>query len=486
MHFCAVMRILSILIMSFSVIMLPAIGVALIYQESEGILFLQSFAISISIGALFWIFFQRSSNQFRSRDGFLIVMLFWIILGLLGSLPFLLDTNLKLTVTQSIFESFSYLTTSGATVLTGIDHLPKSILFYRQFLQWIGGMGIVVLALSILPSIGGSKLLRVETPSPFKDQKTHSKISEVAKSLWQVYTFLTIVFACAYYFAGMNLFDAIMHSFSTVSLGGASTHDANIGYFKSDLITILTALFSLISALNFTVHVTYWTVLKSPKLRATSGFIDLYWHNYEFKAFLFLQLCLFVICSVVLLFYHYFSDLGTTLVQAFFQSVAVSTTAGFFTSDFSVWPSFLPLLLLLASFVGGCSGSTSGGLKVVRALLIFVQMKTEISRAVHPHSVQVTKIGKNVLPEQIKEGIWAYLVAYIMVMIIAWLLTMAMGLSTMDAFNVVSASLNNFGLGFDYSTLPEPGYWLMMILMVAGRLEVFILFMILSPIFWKN
>lgn len=492
MQFLSILRIVGILIMSFSFTMLIPAFVALIYGDGGGREFLQSFMLTFSVGAVLWWFSRHSQNELRSREGFLIVVLFWVVLGSLGAVPFIILEHPDLNFSESIFESFSGLTTTGATVIVGLDSLPKAILFYRQFLQWLGGMGIIVLAIAIIPLIGLGKLYRAEMPGPLKDQKMRPRIAEISKLLWQIYFTLTVLCTVAFKLAGMSWFDAICHSFATISIGGFSTHDASIGYFNSDTINAITAVFLLISACNFGLHFALFDQLKARNHKHSGNiFYRLYWKDYEFRSFTVIQLSLFLICVAVLMSYNYFEHTQTTLEQAFFQSVSISTTAGFTTNDFSQWPSFLPILLILASFIGGCAGSTGGGLKVIRVMMLYLQANREIHRFVHPNAVKPIKLGSHIFSDRVEEGIWAFFSAYIFVFMVCWLGSIAFGMETFDAFNAVVASLNNLGpalgsVSSNFTQVPDGAKWVLTIAMVCGRLEVFTLLVILSPVFWKD
>ena len=463
-QFFTIVRIVGVLVMSFSVTMLLPALVALIYGDGGGQEFLRAFLLNFC---------------------FLIVVLFWIVLGGLGAVPFILLEHPDLNFSESVFESFSGLTTTGGTVITGLDELPKSILFYRQFLQWLGGMGIIVLAIAILPMIGLGKLYRAEMPGPLKD-------AETAKMLWQIYFLLTFLCAVAFWLAGMSPFDAISHSFSTISIGGFSTHDASIGYFESSAINYIAVCFLLISSINFGLHYALFSRLSDRKIEQKVGVIgQLYWQDYEFRSFVFIQVTLFVVCVAVLMLYNYYGGFSLTVEQAMFESVSISTTAGFSTSDFSAWPSFLPLLLVLASFIGGCAGSTGGGLKVIRVLLLYLQANREIHRFVHPNSVKPIKLGKHIFSDRIEEGIWAFFAAYFFVFVLCWFGAIACGMSIFDAFNAVLACLNNLGTALGnvsggFAQVPDSAKWVLVLAMVCGRLEVFTLLVILSPVFWKD
>lgn len=494
MQFLSIIRIVGILVMCFSFTMLVPAGVALIYGDGGGTSFLEAFVLNFSVGTVLWWFCRHHKHELRSREGFLIVVLFWVVLGSLAAVPFILLETPDLNFSQSVFESFSGLTTTGATVITGLDHLPKAILFYRQFLQWLGGMGIIVLAVAIIPllGIGGMQLYRAEMPGPLKEQKMRPRIAETAKALWLIYLSLTILCALAFWLAGMNGFDAICHSFATVAIGGFSTHDASIGYYRSEIINYITAFFLLISACNFTLHFALLDQFQSRyKGKVQRHILSHYWRDYEFRFFILVQLSLFAVCFTGLLAYNYFDDTATTLSQAFFQSVSISTTAGFTTSDFNLWPSFLPLLLVLSSFIGGCAGSTGGGLKMFRVLLLYLQGKREIHRFIHPNVIQPIKLGKHVLSERIVEGVWAFFSAYFFVFILCWVAAIACGMDTFDALNAVIASLNNLGpalgaVSNNFVQVPDSAKWVLTFAMVCGRLEVFTLLVILSPTFWRN
>ncbi|MEG9499839.1 TrkH family potassium uptake protein [Mannheimia indoligenes] len=494
MQFFSIIRIVGILVMCFSFTMLVPATVALIYGDGGGRAFLEAFALNFLVGTLLWWLCRHNKNELRSREGFLIVVLFWVVLGLLGAVPFIILENPDLNVAESIFESFSGLTTTGATVITGLDSLPKAILFYRQFLQWLGGMGIIVLAVAIIPllGIGGMQLYRAEMPGPLKEQKMRPRIAETAKALWMIYLSLTLLCAFAFWLAGMSAFDAISHSFSTVSIGGFSTHDASIGYFNSPAINYITVFFLLLSACNFALHFAVIDRLRDKQSRKRGDILSrLYWGDYEFRFFLMVQFGLFLICTIVLMAYSYFDNASVTISQALFQSVSISTTAGFTTNDFSQWSSFLPTLLVLASFIGGCAGSTGGGLKVIRVLLLYLQSKREIHRYIHPNVIQPIKLGKHVLSERVVDGIWAFFSAYFFVFVVCWLASIACGMETFDALNAVIATLNNLGpalgsVSSNFTQVPDSAKLVLTFAMVCGRLEVFTLLVILSPVFWKD
>jgi len=485
MHFQAIIRIVGLLVMVFSSSMLLPALVAVIYKDGAGSAFMGAFFVSLFVGFVLWFFTRDKRAELKSKEGFLIVVLFWTVLGSVGALPFLFSEQPHLSVSDSFFESFSGLTTTGATVIVGLDTLPKAILFYRQFLQWMGGMGIIVLAVAVLPmlGIGGMQLYRAETPGPVKDAKMTPRIAETAKALWYIYLFLTIACSLSYWVAGMNLFDAVCHAFSTIAIGGFSTHDASIGYFDSPLINFICAIFLLISALNFALHFTAFGRGKTK--------LSVYWSDPELKAFLLIQLALTGICFTVLAQGELYDSLGVTLDQSFFQAVSISTTAGFATSSFSEWPLFLPMMLIFSSFIGGCAGSTGGGMKVIRVLILNLQGLREMKRLIHPRGVYRIKLGSKALPERVLEAVWGFFSAYTLVFVICMLALIATGMDEMSAFSAVVACLNNLGPGvgdvaLHYGDVNDGSKWILILAMLFGRLEVFTLLVLFTPAFWKS
>lgn len=486
MHILSIIRIIGILVMCFSGTMLIPAFVALIYGDGGGKAFMQAFVLSLVVGALLWWPCHHHKQELRSRDGFLIVVAFWFVLGCLATLPLLLFDAPHLTLASAVFEAFSGLTTTGATVMTGLDNLPKAILFYRQFLQWLGGMGIIVLAIAIIPllGIGGMQLYRAEMSGPMKEQRIRPRIAETAKMLWIIYLLLTISCALAYWLAGMTPFDALTHSFSTVSIGGFSTHDASMGYFNSPLINAITVLFLLISACNFGLHFRAFSTI------GRENFIKIYLRDPEFRFFISTQIILVVLCTFVMWNHNYFSSSWQDFEQVLFQAVSISTTTGYTTSDFTVWPSFVPVLLILASFMGGCAGSVGGGLRVARVFVLYLQGKRELKRVVHPNLVYPIKWGKTVLDERVIGSIWAFFSAYLLVFLVCLLGVIASGVTPFDAFNAVLACLNNLGpalgsVSSNMTAIPDNAKWILTIAMVCGRLEIFTLLALFTPAFWK-
>jgi len=477
-----IIRILGILLMIFSVAMFPPILIAWQFGDGGGLAFFYAFLISLALGLILYFPRRDARSELRTRDGFLVVILFWGVLSFMGAVPLYLGDISNFGFADAIFESFSGLTTTGATVISGIDSLPHSILFYRQQLQWMGGMGIIVLAVAVLPmlGIGGMQLYRAETPGPVKDAKLTPRIAGTAKALWMIYLGLTVACALAYWGAGMSLFDAVSHSFSTVAIGGFSTHDASIGWFESTQIELIASFFMLISGINFSLH-----FVAARKLS-----LDSYFNDTEFRVYMGILLAVIIIAIIVLVAHEHF-EFSEAVTKSIFHTISIGTTTGFSSSDFSAWPIFLPVLLLFISFVGGCAGSTGGGMKVIRVLLLFKQGTREIKRLIHPNAMFKIRVGDNVITEKIVEAVWGFFSAYVVLFFFFMLIIMADGHDQITAFSAVAACMNNLGPGLgdvvnNYSELSDLSKWVLSIAMLFGRLEIFTLLVLFSPDFWRS
>ena len=483
MHFLSIQRLLGLMLMVFSVLLLPPVVVSWLYHDGEMHVFLLGAAVVFLLGLVSWLPASRSKAELRVREGFLIVVLFWVVLGLVGSLPLILAEKPHLSVTDAVFESLSGLTTTGATVITGLDDLPASILFYRQQLQWLGGMGIIVLAVAIMPmlGVGGMQLYRAETPGPLKDAKLTPRITETAKALWYIYLGLTIACGVSYWFAGMTAFDAIGHSFSTISIGGFSTHDQSMGYFESPTIEMIAVIFMLLAGMNYALHFTAW---RSFSLRP-------YLHDSEVKTYLVVLMLVTAVTVVYLYYTHTFILFRDALHVGLFQVISIGTTTGFTTTEYFAWQGFLPVLLLFVSFIGGCAGSTGGGMKVIRFLLLLKQGHREIMRLIHPSAQIPVKIGQKSIPDRVLQAIWGFFAAYIGSFVAIMLFVMATGLDQVTAFSAVAACMNNLGpglgdVGANYVTINDPAKWALSFAMLLGRLEVFTLVVLFSRAFWRH
>ncbi|RLJ19002.1 potassium transporter [bacterium endosymbiont of Escarpia laminata] len=483
MHFSVVQRILGVLLMLFSLTMLPPMLVSLWFGDGELIGFTDGFILTLGLGLAIWAPVRRRHQELRVRDGFLVVVMFWTVLGLTGALPFMLSESADMTITDAIFESVSGLTTTGATVIIGIDYLPPSILYYRQQLQWLGGMGIIVLAVAVLPmlGIGGMQLYRAETPGPMKDSKLTPRITETAKALWYIYLGLTVSCALAYWGAGMTPFDALGHAFSTVAIGGFSTHDASIGYFDSTLIEMIAVVFMVLSGVNFALH---FLVVRRRSL-------SIYLGDSEFRLYIATLGVVTLMVVVALYGMGIYSDWSEAFTQGLFQAVSIGTTTGFTTTDYSLWPGVISILLLFTSFIGGCAGSTGGGIKVIRFLLLIKQGMREINRLIHPSAQIPIRVGDKTIPRRVVEAVWGFFALYVASFTVMYMALAFTGLDLMTAFSAVGASINNLGpglagVGANYAGLNDTAKLILCFAMLLGRLEIFTLLVLLTPAFWRK
>ena len=466
----------------FSATMLLPIVVSVIFADGQWLVFAASFLIILGSGIVIWWPVREQTQELRLREGFLVVAAFWIVLGLFGSVPLLLTNHPQMSPTDAVFESMSGLTTTGATVLTGLAELPESILFYRHQLQWFGGLGIIVLAVAVLPmlGVGGMQLYRAETPGPVKDTRLTPRITETAKALWYVYLGITVLCALAYLLAGMGPFDAICHAFSTVAIGGFSTYDESFGYFNSVAIELVAVVFMFVAGINFSLHFLAW------RHRSVKHYIQ----DPEFRAYSKLLGGLIVVVVVYLQFRGYYPTITETLTHGLFQTVSIATTTGFTTADFAVWPGVLPVLLIFSSFVGGCAGSTAGGIKVIRWLLMYRQGLREVQRLVHPSAEVPVKLGSKAVSQRVVDAVWGFFAVYVVVFSVLLLIMVAAGLDQVSAFSAVAATLNNLGpgLGAVASGFGEVGViekWAAVCGMLLGRLEIFTLLVLITPTFWR-
>ncbi|GKT12819.1 MAG: trk/ktr system potassium uptake protein [Thiomicrorhabdus sp.] len=483
MHSKIIIKVLGLLLMVFSLSLVPPVLVALYYQDGALIAFTDVLVGVLVLGLLLWYPVRKHKQDLKIRDGFLIVVMFWTVLGFVGALPFYIEKEIPLSLTDAIFESFSGLTTTGATILSNLDTLPHSILWYRQQLQWMGGMGIIVLAVAILPmlGVGGMQLYKAETPGPVKDSKIAPRISETAKALWYIYAGLTLACAIAYWWAGMGWFDAFSHSFSTVAIGGFSTHDASIGYFDSVHIEGVAILFMFLSGINFALHFSAF--------RQLNGFA--YFCDPEFKAYLFILIAGIIVAVSYLYLQQIYPTIEEAIRYGLFQTVSIATTTGFANTDFSVWPSFLPIMLILMSFVGGCAGSTAGGMKTIRFVLLFKQGMREIKGLLHPNAILPVKLNGKSIPEKIMTAVWGFFSIYIFTFAILMLMIMALGVDQVTAFSSIAAMMNNLGPGLgevaaNYQSMSDPVKWILTFAMLLGRLEIFTLLVLFTAAFWRK
>ncbi|HBQ02776.1 MAG TPA: potassium transporter [Halieaceae bacterium] len=474
-------RIVGLLLMLFSLGTLPSMLLGWVQNDGTASVFGQAFAATAISGVVLYLLTQRVNSELQIRDGFLVTAAFWIVLGLYGSLPFLLSDAMSVSVFDAVFESVSGLTTTGATVLAGLDALPPSILLYRQLLQWLGGIGIIVLAVAVLPmlGIGGVQLYRAESTGPAKDSRLTPRITSTAKALFSIYLGLTVACAAAYYAAGMTMFDAVCHAFSTIAIGGFSTHDASMGYFDSDIILLIACLFMLISAVNFGLHF----------IAVTKRNPQIYRFDSETKFFSWMVLIAACVTCATLVFMNIL-PVEKAITHGMFQTISIATTTGFASDNFSLWPSFLPTFLIMLSVMGACAGSTGGGMKAMRILLIFRQGRRELKQLLHPNAVIPLKLDHRRVRPEVVSAVWSFFAVYMFSAFILVLCMLATGLDFLSATSAVTAAINNLGPGLgsvsaNYASVTDPGKVILCVAMLLGRLEIFTLLILFTPTFWR-
>ncbi len=481
-RFLTIQKVLGALLMLASLFPVPPLALAVVLGESTVTAFASTFLITCVLGLILWWPVRKVRHPLRLRDGFLITTAAWSVASLVASLPFMLASP-ALSFTHAVFESVSGLSTTGATSISGIDGLPRSMLLYRQSLNFYGGMGIVLLAVAIMPMlrVGGMQLFRAEATGPTKDTKLTPRIAETAKALWKVYLGLNILCALAFWAAGMSLFDAVCHALSTVSTAGFSTHDASFGYWDSPMIEMVATCFMLVGGINFGLHYVAWR-------RATTA---AYLRDTELRFFLLVASVVTLIVTLVLWLSGEYSSLLQAFRFASFQTVANLTTTGYTSDDFSLWPSFVPLLLILVAFVGGSSGSTSGGMKVARVTMAVRQSLREVKQLVHPKGQFIVKMAGRRVPEHIVLAVSGFCTLYVLCFALVTVALTMTGVDIITAFAASASSINNLGPGLGeisvhFGTMPAPAVWICSFAMMLGRLEVFPVLVLFTPMFWRE
>ena len=482
MRFPYTTKILGTLLMLFSVAQVIPGFLAYFFEEKEFVYnFIFTGFITFLIGCFLFFLASDKNGDLRTKDGFIITIFFWTVLGFFGSIPFYLANLEGVSYIDSLFESISGLTTTGATVLVGLDEMPRSLLFYRQLLQWLGGMGIIVLAVAVLPllGVGGMQLYKAETPGPLKDSKLTPRITETAKALWFVYVTMTVACSILYKYFGMNWFDAVSHAFSTISIGGFSTHDQNFAFFDNSALRWTAIVFMVISGVNFALHYLAWTKRR----------VFHYFYDSEVKLYLSLLATTALITYLTL--YYSGNIYGDMIVDSAFQAVSIGTTTGFLTSNYSNWPLFVPIMLLIAAFIGACAGSTGGGIKVIRALILIRQGSSEITKLIHPNAVVTIKFGKKSLDPRVSESVWGFFAVYVATFLFILMILLSQNNDFLTAFSAVGATLNNLGPGLgavseNYKEISDISKAALCMAMLLGRLEIFTLLLLFTPSFWRN
>ncbi|MDC0923645.1 TrkH family potassium uptake protein [Gammaproteobacteria bacterium] len=463
--------------MFFSLSFVIPMAISLIFDDSALNIFIITFAIIFSLGLFGWLVSRDAGDDLSQKDGFIIITFFWVVLSIAGSIPFIL---IGMPLVDAFFESMSGITTTGATVISNLSDLPESVLFYRQLLQWMGGMGLIVLAIAVMPllGIGGGQIYKTEIPGAMNDQKLTPRIKETAQALWLIYLVLTVFCALFYYFAGMNGFDAVSHSLSTVSIGGFSTHNESIGYYNNGLIEAVCIAFMLLSALSFTLH--YFAIYMKKPLK--------YFHDPELRFFISILLVIFTISIAV----NMLSATGEASIrELLFHTVSIVTTTGFAIGDSSQWNPSIGFLLLIGAFIGACSGSVGGGIKSWRVLIMINYAYINLKKMIHPNAVISLKIGNKNVENDVASSVWGFFSIYVISFVILLLGLVMTGLDFESAFSAIGACLNNLGPGLGevsqtYESVSPAGKGILSFAMILGRLEIFTLLVLFTPVFWRG
>ncbi len=476
-----ILRLLGYLLLLESFFMAISMGVSLLYNEDTYISFLLTITITLTIGLLTVFTTRKAEQHFSKREGYIIVSIVWVILSLFGALPFVLSRAIP-SYTDAFFETISGFTTTGASILNNIEELPKGILFWRSIIQWMGGMGIIVLSLAILPflGIGGVQLFTAEVPGVTAD-KLHPHVKETAQRLWLIYVGFTLLEALLLYFNGMTIFDAINHSFTTMATGGYSTKQSSIAYYTNPAIQYIIILFMFIAGVNF--NLSYFAIKLNFKKIIK---------NEEFRFYVFIILFF----SAIVAAYLYLNgtyDLELAIRNSLFQVISIVTTTGYITDNYLDWAPLLVGIIFLLMFVGGSSGSTAGGVKVIRILMVIKNTYAELKRIMHPKAVIPTKISGKGIPQQIINNVLAFIVIYVLIFFIGFISMSVLGLDMDSAMGAVATSLGNIGPGLgivgpvdNFATVPAIGKWILSALMLLGRLELFTVIIVFTPVFWKK
>ena len=478
-----VAHVFSLVLMVFAGTMLAPLILAIWGLDPALRSFVVSAFATFFIGALLWLATRRFKRELKTRDGLTLVALTWVALPAVAGFP--LWNYLPIDFTDAYFEATSGLTTTGGTVLSGLEYLPRSINLWRHLLSWLGGMGIIVLAVAILPmlGVGGMQMYRAEMPGPMKDSKLTPRIGQTAKLLWAVYAGLTVACLVALRLVGMNWFDAVCHSFSALALGGFSTYDASIGHFNSVPIEMVLTLFQVLAAMNFATHYLVWSqrgltaYLRDAESRAIIG-------------------VLFTSCVGIACFLYYhgtYPDFGSALRHSVFNVVSIATDSGLHTQDFSRWPIFAPMWMLFLSSVVASSGSTGGGIKMIRTLVLAKQAHRELEHLVHPNMVRPLKVGGMVIENRVVFAVLAFVFLYFMSIVTLVFVQLGSGLDFLTSLSSILACINNSGPGLglvgpgsNYGVLTDFHTWVCSVAMLLGRLEVFTLLVLFTPALWRK
>ena len=477
MNFKAIINLFSILVLFFSFSYVFPIVVSIVFNDNSLYLFLPAFIFVGILGLIGFLLTKGVQRDLSSKDGFVIIVMFWLVLSLAGSIPFYLS---GMSPIDSFFESMSGITTTGATVISNIESLPESLKFYRQLLQWMGGMGLIVLAIAVMPllGIGGGQLFKTDIPGAMGEQRLTPRIQETAKALWSIYLGLTVLCTIFFTIAGMSFFDAVSHAMSTISIGGFSTYNDSIGHFNDLTIEIICMIFMLLSAMSFALH--YFSIYKSKSLK--------YFYDPELRFFISILLIIFILALSV---NALSSQSNLSLRELAFHTVSTVTTTGFGISDTSTWSFSISFLLLIGAFIGACSGSVGGGVKSWRVMIMLNHAYSNIVKMIHPNSVVTLKVGTKSVDDNVATSVWGFFSIYVISFVILLMAVLISGLDLETAFSSVGACLNNLGPGLglvseNYSEINSFAKGVLAFSMLLGRLEIFTLLIILTPMFWAK
>ena len=475
---------LGLMLIVFSMAYLMPMAASVIYSDGTLIHFALAMAMTFTTGLLMWLITGRYKGELSVRHGYLLVFCMWTAMPAVATLPLLMAID-GLTFSHAYFETMSGITSTGATVLTGLDNLPPAVNIWRHELHWLGGMAIIVLAVAVLPmlGVGGRQLFKAETPGPIKDSTLTPRITETARNLWLIYFSITVACILSLRVAGMNWLDSVCHAFSTMGLGGFSTHDTSIAYFNSPAIEAVLIVFMLLAAINFSTHFLAWRV-KSPKT---------YLRDSEFVATMGLILASCLGIAFYLWWHGEYPNFWTALRHASFNLVSIATDCGFSSTDYNQWPIFAPMWMLFLSCISVSSGSTGGGIKMIRTLILFKQARREFVKLLHPTVVNPMKVGGHVVPNNIVFAVLGFIFLYFMSVSVLVFALLASGLDFISSFSAIIACINNVGPGLgivgpagNFSVLSNFQTWVCTLAMLAGRLEIFTLLIIFTPQFWHR
>jgi len=477
-----ILKIIGVLTFSFGLTMIFPILVSLYYGDIGLIPLLQSMGITVAAGTIIYLIFNKAEAEIISqREGMAIVAVGWTAVGVFGAIPFYLGDGV-FTFTDAVFESVSGFTTTGASVLTNIEAVSKSLLFWRSFIQWLGGMGIIVLSVAILPflGVGGMQLYKAEVPSPVPD-KLKPRIRDTAKIMWQVYALITLVQVILLVLGGMSLYEALCHTFTTMPTGGFSTKNASIAHYNSVYFDVVFIVFMMLAGINFSLH---YQILRGKPLA--------FWQDSECRFFLGAVVLLTFVVSLDV-FRTVYDTMGDALRYGAFQVVSIVTTTGYATADYEMWPAMSQLILLLCMFLGASAGSTGGGMKCLRIMLGFKYCYRELFSLIHPRAVTHIKIAGKTVPDDVMRSVLGFLALYVGLFALSTVVLAGLGVDFTTSFGAVAATIGNIGPGFgavgpvdNFAGIPVAGKWLLIWCMLLGRLEIFTVIIFLVPEFWRK